>query len=133
MANCSGDLTEIKFIHEEVGSKIFSVKSGESANQDLGGYSNTDYMMNGNGTGHAVKSAKRWAVDSIQVDITFDGALEFLQDIANNVIEAIIEISSIDGSVYKGKGTIIGDIKEDTLNGYVTIEVGGAGKLEKIA
>ncbi len=129
---CSGDITEIKFIHEEVGSKIFSVKSGESANQDLGGYSN-DYSMNGNGTGHAIKTAKRWAIDSIQVDITFDGALEFLQDIANNVVESIIEVSAIDGSVYKGKGTIIGDIKEDTLNGYVTIEVGGAGKLEKIA
>lgn len=129
---CSGDLTEIKFIHEEVGSKIFSIKSGESANMDLGGYSN-DYSMNGNSTGHAIKTAKPWSVDSIQVDITPDGTLEFLQDITNNVIEGIIEISKIDGSVYKGKGTIIGDLKGDTLNGYATIEVRGAGKLEKIA
>lgn len=129
---CSGDITEIKFIHEEVGSKIFSVKSGESANMDLGGYSN-DYSMNGNSTGHAIKTAKPWSVDSIQVDITPDGTLEFLQDITNNVIEGIIEISAIDGSVYKGKGTIIGDLKKDTLNGYATIEVRGAGKLEKIA
>ena len=133
MTKGSGDITEIKVIHKTVGSKVFFVKAGEAVTFDLGGYS-SERMVTGNAGGHKSLAAKPWEVGNAVLEtIPGDDGVEFLQDIQNDPEDATIEVSHINGSVYKGKGSIEGDLKEDVKEGFTTVTFTGSGKLEKIA
>lgn len=128
-----GDILEIKIASQgSAGSKTYKVKGGEDYNLDLGGRSK-ERRMNGDGTGHAVATAKPWMLESAQLATgsTTDG-IEFLQDIQNEIPDAIITISMFDGRVYKGKGSIEGDLKEGTYEGYTPVNFAGSGILERI-
>jgi hypothetical protein len=129
----AGDTLELKIIHPDVGSRSFNVKAGEDITQDLGGYV-AEIMVNGNLTGHKSLSAKPWELAGISVECDpGDGSLEFLQDVQNSGNFAIMEWSHINGHVYKGTGTITGDLKAGTKEGYAPIALQGVGKLEMIA
>jgi len=129
----SGDITEVKIIHEVVGSRIFQVKGGEDVTFDLGGYTG-ERMVTGIGGGHKSLVAKAWMVENAVLEtVPGDGGVEFLQDISNSTLDATIEISHINGTVYKGKGSIEGDIKQGNKEGFTTVTFSGNQKLEKIA
>lgn len=133
MSKGSGDITEIKIIHKTVGSRVFYAKGGEAATFDLGGYS-SERAVTGNGGGHKVLSAKPWeGGNAVLETVPGDGGIEFLQDIANDPEDATLELSHINGTVYKGKGSIEGDLKQDVKEGFTTVTFTGSGKLEKIA
>ena len=121
----AGDTLEIKFIHPDVGSKIFAVKAGEDITQDLGGYT-SELMVNGNLTGHKSMSAKAWELSGVSLEADAgDGSLEFLQDISDSPKLSTIVWSHINGSVYKGQGTVTGDLKAGTKEGYVQVTIQG--------
>ena len=129
----AGDTLELKIIHPDIGTKSFNVKEGEDITKDPGGYT-AEIMMNGNLTGHKSLSAKPWELSGISVECDpGDGNAEFLQDIIDSPVMAIVEWSHINGHVYKGTGTITGDLKESTKDGYAPIAIQGVGKLELIA
>ena len=129
----AGDTLELKIIHSDIGSRSFNVKAGEDITQDLGGYS-SELMINGNLTGHKALTAKQWELGGISLEADpGDGSLEFLQDISDSPKLATIVWSHINGSVYKGQGTITGDVKAGTKEGYVPVTIQGSGRLEKIS
>lgn len=128
-----GDIFEIKIASQgTAGSKTYKVRGGEDYNLDLGGRTK-ERRMNGDGTGHAVATAKPWMLESAQLAVgsTVDG-IEFLQDIQNEIPDAIVTITMADGRTYKGKGSIEGDLKEGTYEGYAPVTFSGSGILERI-
>lgn len=130
----AGDIFEIKIASQgTAGSRTYKAKGGEAYNLDLGGRTK-ERRMNGDGTGHPVATAKPWMLENVQLEVagTTDG-IEFLQDVQNETPDAIITITFLDGRTYKGKGSIEGDLKEDTYEGYCSVNFAGSGILERIA
>lgn len=127
----SGDTLELKIISEKLGSKTFAVKGGEDVTHDLGGYT-SELLINGNGTGHKKLTTKPWMIEGLQLDTTNEGSIEFLQSIADNAETDTFVWSGISGDVYKGKGTLTGDLKASKTEGYTTVTLSGVGRLEKI-
>jgi len=128
----SGDTLEVKIIHPSVGSREFAVKGGEDVPFDLGGYK-AEMMMNGNQTGHKSLEVKPWKITPNLETVPGDGGLEFLQDIANSPELAEVTWSHINGSVYRGLGTITDELDCNTKEGYTPVTISGVGKLEQIA
>ena len=127
----SGDLLSIKFIHPTVGSREYNVKGGENADQDLGGYS-AEIQVNGLGNGHKSLSRKPWALESVMIEIDEAGDQQFLQNIQNNPVMGIITWNHINGEIWKGKGTIEGDLKKGLKDGYASVTLKGVGIAEQI-
>jgi len=130
----SGDIFEIKIASQgTAGSRTYKVKGGENYKLDLGGRTK-ERRMNGDGTGHSVTTAKPWMLEDIQLETSnvVDG-IEFLQDVQNETPDAIFTISMADGKTYKGTGSIEGDLKEDTYEGYCPVSFSGSGILERTA
>ena len=124
----AGDIFEIKIASQgSAGSRTYKVKGGEDYKLDLGGKTK-ERRMNGDGTGHSVITAKAWSLEDAQLEVTgvTDG-IEFLQDVQNEIPDAIITITFLDGRTYKGTGSISGDLKEGTYEGYVPVTFDGAG------
>lgn len=129
----AGDILEIKIASTgSAGSKTFKVKQGEDYKLDLGGRSK-ERRMNGDGTGHAVRTAKPWMLEDIQLAVAnvTDG-IEFLQGVQDENEDAIITVTMLDGRTYKGNGSIEGDLKEGTYEGYVSLSFAGSGTLDRI-
>jgi hypothetical protein len=129
----AGDILEIKIASTgSAGSKTYKVKGGESHKLDLGGKS-SEIRMNGDKTGHAVKTAKPWGAKDLNLAVAnvTDG-IEFLQDIQDEDPLAIITVTYADGRTYKGSGTITGDLEEDAYEGYAAVTFQGVGKMERI-
>jgi len=128
----SGDLLSVKFNHPTVGSREYNVKGGENADQDLGGYK-AEIMVNGLGTGHKSLERKPWSLESVMLEIEETGDQEFLQNIMNDPVMAVITWSHINGKVYEGKGTLTGDLKNGLKDGYASVTLQGVGLAEQIA
>jgi hypothetical protein len=129
----SGDTRELTIDHPSLGSRSFGVQADQSITLDLGGFS-SERQNNGNGSGHKKMTAKMWEIAGLQIDCNLsDGDLEFLQAIQNNPDDATITWDHITGVVYRGKGSIEGDLKLDTNTGYVATTLTGNGKLEAVA
>ena len=130
----AGDIFEVKIASTgSAGSRTYKVKGGEDYKMDLGGRTK-ERRMNGDGTGHAVATAKPWKMEDVQLAVAdLSDGIEFLQDVQNENPDAIITITMLDGRTYKGNGSIEGDLKEGTYEGYVPVTFAGAGALERIA
>ncbi len=127
----SGDLLTVKYTHGTVGSREFNIKGGENADQDLGGLS-SEVMVNGLGNGHKSLSRKPWSLENVMHEIESKGDQEFLQSIQDDPDMCVITWSHIGGDVYKGKGTITGDLKHGLKDGYASLTLQGVGKAEQI-
>ena len=127
----SGDLLTVKFNHPTVGAREYNVKAGENADQDLGGFS-SELIINGLGNGHKSLSRKPWGVESVMLGIESKGDQEFLQSLADSPDLGVITWSHINGSVYKGKGTVTGDLKHGLKDGYANVTLQGVAKAEQI-
>jgi len=129
----SGDTLELTILHGTVGSKTFSVQADQAINLDLGGKTSTR-MVNGNNTGHKKLTAKPWAIEGLNIEANVgDGAIEFLQEISDSEEDATITWQHITNVVYSGQGSIEGDVKLDTNEGYIAIGLTGSGILKAIA
>lgn len=130
----AGDIFEIKIASQgSAGSRTYKVKGGEDYKLDLGGRTK-ERRSNGDGTGHPVMTTKPWMLEDAQLETAnVSDGIEFLQDIQNEPEDAIITITMVDGRTYKGKGSIEGDLKEGTYEGYAPVTFAGNGILERIA
>ena len=128
-----GDIEEITISHPDVGKRSFAVEKGGDNTLDLGGYVK-EIEMNGNGTARAVQERKPWMIENIALNVEADNKdLEFLQDVQDSPNDAEFTISYVVGDVYRGTGTLTGDLKHNTKTSLVAVNISGGGKAEKIA
>lgn len=137
MAYTGGDCIEVTVNHPTLGSYRFDPKGSEDTEVDFGGYlvADSDDSVTGNGVNIKQMNRKRWSVSVPPVGWAKDpDTLESLQKIQDDTNESQWTFTFIDGSVYKGTGSISGDLKGNKNNGTVNgFKVAGGGKLEPIA
>lgn len=136
MAYLGGDTLSITIQNPKLGSVVFEAKAAEDTNYDLGGTRVLDEesSVTGSGTNIAAMTRKRWKVPVvIAADMITDLDIEKANKIAADTSENTITISNLNGSVYRGKGRIVGDIVLNTAKATCPITLSGGGKLEKIA
>jgi hypothetical protein len=137
MAYTGGDILEVTCLHPTEGLVRLDPKGSEDTEMDFGGYINSDSddSVTGSGINIIQKNRKRWSVAVPPVGWDKDpDTLEVLQSISDSGLESEWTITVIDGTVFKGKGTISGDLKGNKNTGLVnSFKISGGGKLERIA
>lgn len=135
MASIGGDIIEVTYNHPTLGTGVFRPKSGEDSTYDLGGFRGDDSndMIAGNGDVIRKLNNNRW---SFEVTCAWDANtatdLEKITALAGDPVEADWTMTSINGTVYGGKGAPVGDQQGNGNAATFTLKVSGGGKLKKI-
>jgi len=132
--NVGGDILEITFTHETIGSGVIFPMSNSDGSMDLGGYRSNDDadMITGNGDMVDQMNNKRWSMECPVVwDANTREDLEKLNQLAASTIPADWTISLINGVIYSGKGKPVGDYVGNTNNAQFPLKISGGGKLKK--
>jgi len=131
-----GDLIEITYNNPTLGSGRLDPKGSEDTEVDFGGYmtQDSDDSVSGSGVNIIIKNRKRWSITSPPLLWNSNpDTLEVLQNLQDDNNQTTFTFTFIDGSVYKGLGTIVGDLKGNknaaTIN---SVKFAGGGKLELI-
>lgn len=130
-----GDITEITFNHPTLGSGTIYPKANEDSTFDPGGFRTDDDQdsIAGNGAAIYKKTRKRWMFETTcAVDMNEKEEVEILSKITEQTEEADWTISSINGTVYGGKGLPVGDLNWNGNASTFTFKVSGGVKLLKI-
>jgi len=136
MAATGGDILEVTWAHETLGSGTFFPKSGEDSTFDLGGLRGTDdaNMIDGGGRNIKQLNRVRWSFEVMCAwDSVTDEDLESLTALAGDPIDADWTITLINGTVYAGKGSPVGDIQGSGNSPSFTLKVAGGGVMAKQA
>lgn len=135
MANyIGGDILEIVCQHT-LGDFRFAPKANESYTIDRGGIRVNDdaSQITGQGTAIYQKNRVRWSMEGpIAVDFKSENEVVGLEKLAESSDEGVWTITLISGVIFKGKGTVVGDLQPDTNTAQMTLKVSGSGKLEKL-
>jgi hypothetical protein len=99
------------------------------ANLKLGGFEN-ETQANGDGTARLVKTRVPWSLTGISYEIDDTrGDQEFLQALADGKRFFNVAISLASGTVYQGKGQLIGELQAGTKNASASFDLSGPQKL----
>lgn len=134
MAHVVGDIKEIVCQHT-LGEFRFWAKANESFTLIPGGLMNNDdaNQVTSNGISINQKNRSRWSIEGpISVDFNAEDTLSILMNLSEHPDEGVWTFSHVSGAIWKGTGTIVGEISADTNTGQLTLKVSGGGKLEKI-
>lgn len=132
MAAVGGDILEITYNHPTVGSGVFFPKSGEDSTFDPGGFRVNDDANGIDGGGQMIKQMNRvrWSFEAtISSDMNSAQEMEKLAALAASPADAEFTISHINGTIYKGTGTVVGDIQPNGNAATSTIKLSGGGQL----
>lgn len=136
MAYVGGDITEVTFNHPTLGSGVLRVKASEDNTYDLGGIRGNDDANQVTGVGDNIRQLNNrgWRVNlNVAWDMNINLDLEKINSLAADPVEAQWTISSINGSIYGGLGSPLGDLTGNVNNATFPLIIGGGGKLEKKA
>jgi hypothetical protein len=136
MGAVGGDILEVTWAHDTLGSGTFFPKSGEDSTFDLGGFRGADdaNMVDGGGRTMRQLNRVRWSFEVlIAWDSITDLDLEKLTALAASPVEADWTVSLINGAVYAAKGSPVGDIQANNNNPSMTLKVSGGGVMAKQA
>jgi hypothetical protein len=135
MASTGGDITEVTYNHPTLGSGRFLPKAGEDSEYDLGGFRTADPPGIAGG-GEAIYQMNQgpWFFSvPIANDVKNREDVEQMVALSGDVDEADWTFTCRNGSVYGGKGKIVGDIKLNMNAATVPLKVAGGGGLAQIA
>lgn len=130
-----GDIIELTYNHNTLGTGVFFVKSAEDNTFDLGGFRKSDdeNMIAGNGEVISIMNQKRWKFEcTLAWDMNLNQSLENLVALAESPEEADWTISHINGVVYGGNGSPVGDLKGNGNAATIALIISGGGKLKKL-
>ena len=137
MAFTGGDCIEITVAHPILGAFRFEPKAAEDTEVNEGGFmkNDDDQSITGAGVDIIIVNRKRWSVTTPPIGWDEDpNTLEELQSLIDDPNPSDWTFSFIDGSVYRGRGTIVGDLMANKNAASInSFKVAGGGKLEKIA
>lgn len=131
-----GDITEIVCSHPTLGDFRFQAKSNEAFTIDAGGVRNNDDANSVTGAGSLIQQKNRvgWSVEgSIVTDFSSGNETEKLPQIAESAEEATWSFTHISGTIWQGKGIIVGDLQPDTNAATMSLKIFGGGVLRKIS
>jgi hypothetical protein len=130
-----GDILEITYNHPTIGSGVLYPKSSEDSTFDLGGFKGNDDANSIDGGGRNIRQLNRtrWMFEQVvSWDMNTDNEMEKLKLLAASPEEADYTISSINGTVWSGKGAPVGDQNGNGNTSTITFKVAGGGNLKKI-
>ncbi len=137
MAYSGGAIVDLVCNHETAGTLVLKTKAAEDNSLDLGGIRGADdkSMISGDGT-ETIRSLNpgRWeAKMTILWDMITRQEVQKLIEIAGSPIEGTWTITHINGSIYQGVGSPVGEIAANTNNVTAPLTLQGANGLKKIA
>jgi len=108
----------------------FAVAADADANRSLGGFTN-DEQSNGDGNTRIIKTRVPWSFDGLSLEIDdARGDQEYLQAIADGLVNVPITFHLASGKIYQGEGIPCDEIKMSTQNVTCPITFKGPQKLE---
>jgi hypothetical protein len=118
--------------HPEVGLRSFEIKADSSPTLDLGGWT-MERDICGSGKHINKRTRKLWQIEGLDLVCDVDGGdLEFLESTITSKTDGVITYQHDDGFTYTGSGGISGDVKYNTTDKTVSLNLSGGGKLTKI-
>ena len=131
-----GDVLEVSVNHPTLGSRVFFPKAGEDNTYDLGGFRNEDDESAVTASGELINKKNR-VRGSFEVVLANDQGVrldaDFCVELTQSIEEADWTFSSVNGSVYGGKGVIVGDIKPNLNAATFSLKVAFGGIMNKLA
>ena len=134
--NVGGDIIEVTYNHPTLGTGTFFPKAGEDSTFDLGGFRSNDEANGVTGSGQTIRQINnvRWSFEvACANDMNIAGELEKINDLSASPVEADWTVSHINGAIYKGKGSPVGDVQANGNAATFTLKVSGGGKMKKIS
>jgi len=130
-----GDIIEITYNHPTIGTGVLNPKSSEDSTYDNGGFRSSDdaNMVQANGTMINQINRTRWSF-AVKLGWDMSGAheLEVLSALASSPELATYTFANINGVIYKGTGTITGDINGNGNSSTIDLKASGGGTLQII-
>jgi hypothetical protein len=130
-----GDITEITFNHPTLGSGVIYPKAAEDSTFDLGGLRSNDdaNMVDGSGEMIDQMNRVRWKLGvTVAWDMNEENDLQKMADLAASPQQADWTITSINGTVWGGKGKPVGDYEGNGNAATFPLTISGGRKLAKI-
>lgn len=130
-----GDILEITYNHRTLGTGSWKPKANEDSTFDPGGFRGNDDANQVDGGGATIRQLNqvRWFFEgTIAWDANLTNELDQAKQLAANPDEADWTITSINGTVWGGKGAPVGDINGDGNAATMAIKISGGGALKKI-
>ncbi|OJV51646.1 MAG: hypothetical protein BGO31_00130 [Bacteroidetes bacterium 43-16] len=131
-----GDIIEVTVNHPTLGTGIFKIKSNEGSTFDLGGIRKNDDANQIATDGSIIRQMNMaaWSFELTAVNDTVASkpAAEFVCDLQASPEEGDWTFTFINGTVYGGLGSPVGDVQPDANVATFTLKVNGGGKLKKI-
>jgi hypothetical protein len=130
------DFKQIGIKHSELGTVTLYPKAGENGQIETGGYTTESDPKGITGSGEAIykQTIGRWVVETPPIAWKRSGTdtLDQIKAIANSFEEIDCTFELADGTIWVGKGKIVGDIKGATLDATIPLKFEGGGKLTRI-
>lgn len=136
MGYVGGDITEITWNHPTLSSGVIRIKASEDNTYDLGGVRGNDDDSQVTGVGDKIRqlNTKGWSVNvTVAWDMNVGLDLEKLNTLAGDPVEANWTVTHINGSIYSGLGSPVGDLVGNVNNATFPLKLAGGRKLEKVA
>lgn len=135
MAVVAGDAVEITYNHPVLGTGTWFPKAGEDTTFNPGGFRVNDDANNTDGGGRFIKKLNRviWSFEgTVSWDANVTDELTQAKKLAAHAADADWTVQCGNGTVWSGKGTVIGDIQGEGNEGTMEIKIGGGRELKKI-
>lgn len=134
MAYNGGDIIEISYNHPTVGSGVLSPKAAEDNEYDIGGIrtNDDDQMITSKGEAIYSMNNKRWSASAVVAsDMNIRQEYEKMVAMNSSIDEATWTFLHINGTVYKGKGKVVGDLKLNVNKSTFSFKVAGGNLFEQ--
>jgi hypothetical protein len=129
-----GDIIEITFNHPSIGSGTLFPKAGEDSTYNTGGFrsADDDNMIDGAGNMIDKMNRTRWSFEALlSWDANIAQDLEKVVLLASDPVLADWTFTNINGTIYKGKGKPVGDVKGNGNASTFQLKVAGSGVLKQ--
>lgn len=136
MSYVGGDIRELTCNHPDEGSVVLKCKAAEDNTYDLGGVRGNDDANNVTGAGESIRTLNNrgWRVNvTVAWDMNTAQDLQKVVRMAASPEEGDWTVTSINGSIYGGKGSPLGDLQANVNNATFPLVIGGGGQLKRIA
>jgi hypothetical protein len=135
MAAVGGPFIEITYNHPVLGTGALYPKGDEDSEFDLGGVRTEDDDNGVDASGEMIKTMtpKRWSVEAtVSNDMNTRQEMEKLVALAGEPADADWTFTHINGTIYGGKGAVVGDLKGAARAATISFKVQGGGKMKQL-
>jgi hypothetical protein len=131
-----GDILEISYKHPTLGTGTWFPKSGEDLTVDPGGYRSEDKEDGITGDGQMIDTInrKRWSMEgSVAWDTASQDEVLQAAKLGASPVLADWTFTHINGTIWGGKGKVVGEVKGSSKDATMKLKVAGGGVLSKIS